>query len=130
MEIRIPETCVALSEFPVKIYFLSGGSESVEAAVKMARQYQVDSGEVQRWRVASRWNSYHGNTLGALSLTGRTGSRKPYLPLLINFPHFPPPYCVPLPLRSRDPQCGLECAKALEKMIQMEGPETISAVIL
>ena len=113
-----------------KIYFLSGGSESVEAAVKMARQYQVDSGEVQRWRVASRWNSYHGNTLGALSLTGRTGSRKPYLPMLVNFPHFPPPYCYRCPFGLAYPQCGLECAKALEKMIQMEGPETISAVIL
>ncbi len=113
-----------------KIYFLSGGSESVEAAVKMARQYHVDSGEVQRWRVASRWNSYHGNTLGALSLTGRTGSRKPYLPMLVNFPHFPPPYCYRCPFGLAYPQCGLECAKALEKMIQMEGPETISAVIL
>ena len=82
----------------------------------MARQYQVDSGEVQRWRVASRWNSYHGNTLGALSLTGRTGSRKPYLPLLINFPHFPPPYCYRCPFGLAYPQCGLECAKALEKI--------------
>jgi len=113
-----------------KIYFLSGGSESIEAAVKMARQYHFDSGEAQRWRVASRWNSYHGNTLGALSLTGRTGSRKPYLPLLVNFPHFPPPYCYRCPFGLSYPQCGLECAKALEKMIQMEGPETISAVIL
>jgi hypothetical protein len=113
-----------------KLYFLSGGSEAIEAAVKMARQYQVDSGEVQRWRVASRWNSYHGNTLGALSLTGRTGSRKPYLPLLIHFPHFPPPYCYRCPFGLAYPQCGLECAKALEKLIQMEGPETISAVIM
>ncbi len=113
-----------------KIYFLSGGSESIEAAIKMARQYHFDSGEAQRWRVASRWNSYHGNTLGALSLTGRTGSRKPYLPLLVNFPHFPPPYCYRCPFGLSYPQCGLECAKALEKMIQMEGPETISAVIL
>jgi len=113
-----------------KIYFLSGGSESVEAAVKMARQYHFDSGETQRWRVASRWNSYHGNTLGALSLTGRTGSRKPYLPLLVNFPHFPPPYCYRCPFGLSHPQCELECANALEKMIQMEGPETISAVIL
>ena len=113
-----------------KLYFLSGGSEAIEAAVKMARQYQVDSGEVHRWRVASRWNSYHGNTLGALSLTGRTGSRKPYLPLLINFPHFPPPYCYRCPFGLAYPQCGLECGKALEKLIQMEGPETISAVIM
>ncbi len=74
-----------------KIYFLSGGAESVEAATKLARQYFLESGQSQRWRVVARWHSYHGNTLGALSLTGRISMRRPYLPLLIDFPHFPPP---------------------------------------
>lgn len=113
-----------------KIYFLSGGSESVEGAIKFARQYFLESGHAQRWRVVARWHSYHGNTLGALSLTGRIGMRKPYLPLLIDFPHFPPPYCYRCPFNLSYPQCGLECAKALEQVIRMEGPETISAVIL
>ncbi|MBM4277739.1 MAG: aminotransferase class III-fold pyridoxal phosphate-dependent enzyme [Deltaproteobacteria bacterium] len=113
-----------------KIYFLSGGSESIEAAIKFARQYFLESGHTQRWRVISRWHSYHGNTLGALSLTGRIGMRKPYLPLLIDFPHFPPPYCYRCPFNLSYPQCELECAKTLEQVIQMEGPETISAVIL
>lgn len=113
-----------------KVYFLSGGSEAVETALKMARQYQADSGEAQRWRVVSRWNSYHGNTLGALSATGRTGSRRPYLPMLVNFPHIPPPYCYRCPFGLAYPGCGLECASALERTIQMEGPETISAAIL
>lgn len=113
-----------------KTYFLSGGSESVEAAIKFARQYHLESGQSQRWRVVARWHSYHGNTLGALSLTGRVGARKPYLPLLIDFPHFSPPYCYRCPFGLSYPQCGLECAKALEGVIQMEGSETISAVIL
>jgi adenosylmethionine-8-amino-7-oxononanoate aminotransferase len=113
-----------------KIYFLSGGSESIEAAIKMARQYFLESGQSQRWRVVARWHSYHGNTLGALSLTGRIGMRKPYLPLLIDFPHFPPPHCYRCPFGLSYPECGLECAKALEPVIRMEGPETISAVIL
>ncbi len=113
-----------------KIYFLSGGSESVEAAIKFARQYFLDSGHAQRWRVVARWHSYHGNTLGALSLTGRIGMRKPYLPLLNDFPHFSPPYCYRCPYNLSYPQCELECAKALEYLIQMEGVETISAVIL
>jgi adenosylmethionine-8-amino-7-oxononanoate aminotransferase len=56
--------------------------------------------------------------------------RRPYLPLLIDFPHFPPPYCYRCPFGLTYPKCELECAKALENMIQMEGPETISAVIL
>jgi len=113
-----------------KIYFLSGGSESIEAAIKFARQYFFESGEVERLRVISRCNSYHGNTLGALSLTGRVGARRPYLPLLIPFPHFPPPYCYRCPFEMTYPSCELECAKALEKLIQMEGPETISAVVI
>ena len=113
-----------------KIYFLSGGSESIEAAIKMARQYFWESGQSQRWRVVARWHSYHGNTLGALSLTGRIGMRRPYLPLLIDFPHFPPPYCYRCPFGLTYPECGLECARALESVIRMEGPETISAVIL
>jgi len=113
-----------------KIYFLSGGSEAVEAAIKLARQYYLESGQAQRWRVIARWHSYHGNTLGALSLTGRVGARKPYLPLLIDFPHFLPPYCYRCPYGLTYPECEIECAMALEKIIQMEGPETISAVIL
>ena len=113
-----------------KIYFLSGGSESIEAAIKLARQYFLESGQSQRWRVVARWHSYHGNTLGALSLTGRISMRRPYLPLLIDFPHFPPPYCYRCPFGLTYPECGLECAKVLEQVIRMEGPETISAVIL
>lgn len=113
-----------------KIYFLSGGSEAIEAAIKLARQYYLESGQSQRWRVIARWHSYHGNTLGALSLTGRIGMRRPYLPLLIDFPHFPPPYCYRCPFGLSYPECEWECAKALESVIRMEGPETISAVIL
>ncbi len=113
-----------------KIYFLSGGAESIEAAIKFARQYYLESGQSQRWRVVARWHSYHGNTLGALSLTGRIAMRRPYLPLLIDFPHFPPPYCYRCPFGLIYPPCELECAKALEQVIQMEGPETISSVIL
>jgi adenosylmethionine-8-amino-7-oxononanoate aminotransferase len=113
-----------------KIYFLSGGSEAVEAATKLARQYYLESGQSERWRVVARWHSYHGNTLGALSLTGRVGARRPYLPLLIDFPHFSAPYCYRCPFGLTCPECELECAKGLEQVIQMEGAETISAVIL
>ena len=113
-----------------KIYFLSGGSEAVEAAIKLARQYCLESNQSQRWRVVARWHSYHGNTLGALSLTGRVGARRPYLPLLMDFPHFPPPYCYRCPFGLTYPECELECGRALENVIQLEGPETITAVIL
>jgi adenosylmethionine-8-amino-7-oxononanoate aminotransferase len=113
-----------------KIYYLSGGSEAIESAIKFARQYFLEIGQPQRWRVVARWGSYHGNTLGALSLTGRLGMRKPYLPLLIHFPHFPAPYCYRCYFHLTYPNCDLACARSLEPLIQSEGPEAISAVIL
>ncbi len=69
-----------------KVYFLSGGSEAIETAVKMARQYQVERGKPEKYKVISRWTSYHGNTLGALALSGHSGRRQLYLPLML-----PPP---------------------------------------
>ncbi|MGA8005845.1 MAG: aminotransferase class III-fold pyridoxal phosphate-dependent enzyme, partial [Burkholderiales bacterium] len=75
-----------------RVYFLSGGSEAVETAVKMARQYQVDRGMPSKYKVISRWTSYHGNTLGALALGGHTGRRKYYLPLMQHTPHVAPAY--------------------------------------
>lgn len=112
-----------------KIYFLSGGSEATEAALKLTRQYHLESGNYQKYRVISRWHSYHGNTMGALSMSGKISMRKPYLPLLNDFPHIPPPYCYRCPFGKTYPQCDMECARVLEKVIELEGPETISAFI-
>ena len=112
-----------------KIYFLSGGSEATEAALKLARQYQLELGNQQRYKVVGRWYSYHGNTMGALSMCGRPSARKLYLPLLSNFSHIPPPYCYRCPFGKTYPQCNIECARILERVIELEGPETISAFI-
>jgi len=112
-----------------KIYFLSGGSEATETALKLARQYQLESGNHQRYKVIGRWHSYHGSTMGALSMCGKPSFRKLYLPLLNNFPHIPPPYCYRCPFEKIYPQCNIECARVLEKIIELEGPETISAFI-
>jgi len=112
-----------------KIYFLSGGSEATEAALKLARQYQLALGNHQRYKVIGRWHSYHGSTIGAVSMCGKPSFRKPYLPLLNNFPHIPPPYCYRCPFEKIYPQCNIECAWILEKVIELEDPETISAFI-
>jgi len=112
-----------------KIYFLSGGSEATEAAIKLARQYQLCLGNSQRYKVIGRWFSYHGSTIGALSMMGKPSFRKPYLPLLIDFPHIPAPYCYRCPFEKTYPQCNIQCARILEKTIELEGPETISAFI-
>jgi len=112
-----------------KIYFLAGGSEATEASLKLARQYHLESGNHQKYKVIGLWHSYHGDTMGALSMSGKVSMRKPFLPLLSSFPHIPPPYCYRCHFGTTYPHCDLECARILERAIELEGPETISAFI-
>ena len=112
-----------------RVYFLSGGSEAVETAVKMSRQYQVERGKPEKFKVISRWTSYHGNTLGALALSGHPGRRKIYMPLLQHTPHIQPAYCYRCPFGLRPEKCALKCAADLEKTILYEGPDSVSAFI-
>jgi adenosylmethionine-8-amino-7-oxononanoate aminotransferase len=72
------------------VYFVSGGSEAIEAALKLARQYFVEKGEPQRRRFIARRQSYHGNTLGALAIGGNAWRREPFLPLLVPAHHVSP----------------------------------------
>lgn len=112
-----------------KVYFLSGGSEAIETAIKMARQYQIERGKPSKYKVVSRWTSYHGNTLGALALSGHTGRRRHYLPLMQHTPHIAPAYCYRCPFGRMPEQCSLECALDLEKTILYEGPDSVSAFL-
>jgi adenosylmethionine-8-amino-7-oxononanoate aminotransferase len=112
-----------------RVYFLSGGSEAVETAVKLARQYQVERGKPEKYKVISRWTSYHGNTLGALALSGHTGRRRVYLPLMQHTPHIAPAYCYRCPFGLMPEKCSLECALDLEKTILYEGPDSVSAFL-
>ncbi|HDL90688.1 MAG TPA: aspartate aminotransferase family protein [Thermodesulforhabdus norvegica] len=112
-----------------RVYFLSGGSEAVEAAVKVARQYWEEIGERDRYKIISRWGSFHGNTAGALALGGNTGKRRFYHPILMHTPHIMPCYCYRCPFKKKPELCDLECADQLERTIKYEGPETIAAFI-
>ncbi len=105
-------------------YFLSSGSEAVEAAVKLARQVWVERGRSEKWKVVSRNPSYHGNTLTALSLSGREHYRKTFGPLLTDFPR------IPAPDPYRDPDGPGSTGEALEAEIRRQGPETVAAFIL
>ena len=75
-----------------RVYFVSGGSEAVEAAIKLARQYHLEKGNNKRKHVIARRQSYHGNTLGALAVGGNEWRRKQFSPLLININHIAPCY--------------------------------------
>ncbi|MBL0714261.1 MAG: aspartate aminotransferase family protein [Desulfosarcina sp.] len=112
-----------------RFYFLSSGSEAVEAAIKLARQIHLSSNRPERFRIIARHKSYHGLTLGALSAMGRTSFREPYAPMLREVLHIPPPYCFRCAYGLAYPGCGLQCAKALAYEIENAGPQTISAFL-
>jgi adenosylmethionine-8-amino-7-oxononanoate aminotransferase len=102
------------------VYFTCGGSESVETALKLARQYQVEIGQANRYQVLSRSQSYHGSTLGALSVSGNKRRREIYLPMVREFAHVGIPYCYRCHYDCTDGcrNCGEEYAAELEKAIE------------
>jgi len=113
-----------------RVFFVSGGSEATESAIKMARKYHLETGNPKKYKVISRWQSWHGNTIGALSMSGRTSWRSDYVPYLLNFPHIPPPYCYRCDYQKTYPECQLSCADELERVVRQEGSEYISAFIV
>jgi adenosylmethionine-8-amino-7-oxononanoate aminotransferase len=102
------------------VYFTCGGSESVETALKLARQYQVEIGQTQRHQVLSRRQSYHGSTLGALSVSGNRRRREMYLPMVREFEHIGMPYCYRCAYDCTDGcrNCGQQYAAELERAIE------------
>jgi adenosylmethionine-8-amino-7-oxononanoate aminotransferase len=116
------------------VYLGSNGSEAVETAIKMARQYHRQSPHPKdhhRYKIISLRNSYHGVSYGALNTSGLEIDAAKFGPLLPGFLQIEPPYCYRCPYERRDyPDCGLACADALEKTIQSEGAETVAAFIM
>jgi len=102
------------------VYFTCGGSESIETALKLARQYQVEIGQPRRHQILSRHQSYHGSTLGALSVSGNKRRREIYLPMVREFPHIGMPYCYRCSYDCKDGcrNCGQEYAAELERVIE------------
>ena len=111
-----------------RVYLVSGGSEAMEAALKLARQYFVEKGETGRGRLIARKQSYHGNTMGALSAGGNEWRRAQFGPLLIDMSHIDPCYAYRL---KRDDESledyGLRAANLLEEELLRVGPENVMA---
>jgi len=112
-----------------RVWFTSGGSEATETAIKLARQYWVERGQPSRTRIVSRWQSYHGSTLGALALSGNLRRRAIYAPLLPEWGHIAPCYCYRCPLGLTFPDCRVACADELEKLLTDVGPQSVAAFI-
>ncbi|MGI9317762.1 MAG: aspartate aminotransferase family protein [bacterium] len=113
-----------------RVYFVSGGSEAVEAAIKLARQYFLEKGEGSRYKVIARHQSYHGNTLGALAAGGNMWRRKPFEPLMAETSHICPCYAYREQWEGEsDVDYGLRAANALEQEILRNGAEHVMAFI-
>jgi hypothetical protein len=112
-----------------RIYPVSGGSEAVETAIKMARTYHLAHGRTGRVTVIGRRSSYHGNTLGALDASGKEPLRKPYTPLLGRFLHAPAAYEYRCENPVHPSGCGAWHAAELDRMIGSYEPDTIAAFI-
>jgi len=113
-----------------KVFFVSGGSEAVESAIKVARQYVIAIDQPQRWKVISRYPSYHGATLGALALTGYAPMSAPFDPMMRQMPKIPAPRAYLDGLDPSDTATGHHYADMLEAQILAEGPETVMAFIV
>jgi adenosylmethionine-8-amino-7-oxononanoate aminotransferase len=112
-----------------RVYFCSGGSEANETAIKLARQYFLERGQPERFRVASRRQSYHGSTLGAMAMSGNMARRAPYQPLLPEWGHIDPCFCRHCPLGLQFPECKLACADELETLLRDDHARSIAAFI-
>jgi adenosylmethionine-8-amino-7-oxononanoate aminotransferase len=112
-----------------RVYFTSGGSEATDTALKLARQYWLERGESKRFRVISRLQSYHGSTLGALSVSGNVRRREPFAPMLPEWGHIPPCYCYRCPYGLRYPECNVECAVELNRILERDGSDDVAAFI-
>ena len=112
------------------VYFTSGGSESIETALKLARQYQVEIGETKRHQVLSRQQSYHGSTLGALSVSGNKRRREIYLPMVRESAHIGMPYCYRCAFDCTDGcrNCGQQYAMELDRAIEESNGEAAGFV--
>jgi adenosylmethionine-8-amino-7-oxononanoate aminotransferase len=113
-----------------RVFYVSGGSEAVESAMKLCRQYFYNRGEGSRYLFISRAPSYHGSTLGALALTSYVPLEIPFRQMVQSYPKIPAPYCYRCAYHKEYPHCDLQCARTLETTILEQGPENVAAFVV
>jgi adenosylmethionine-8-amino-7-oxononanoate aminotransferase len=118
-----------LPDHLTRVHLSSGGSEAADAAIRLARMYQIAIGQDTRWKIIGRVPSYHGATALTLAAGGHTARQKGFEPYAPHFPKVPAPYALRSPLGRNHPDEDIRCAKALEETILSEGPETVAAFL-
>src|SRR5215203_942972 len=112
------------------VKFQTGGSEVTEAAIKISRQYHRLTGHPGKYKVISRYLSWHGSTLGSLSASGLKSRKTVNEPLAPGFIHVFPPTCYRCPFGKTYPSCEITCASLVESVIEMEDPATVAAIMV
>lgn len=112
-----------------RTWFACTGSDANDDAIRLARQYFVESGKSSKYQIIGRWRGFHGNTISAAGVSGITGRRSIYQPMYVDSPHIFPAFCYRCSYEQTYPSCNLLCARALESLIRQEGPETVAAFI-
>jgi adenosylmethionine-8-amino-7-oxononanoate aminotransferase len=112
-----------------RVYFTSGGSEATETAIKLVRQFHLEKGQPARHRILSRRQSYHGSTLGAMTVSGNVARRAPYQPMLAEWGHIAPCFCYHCPFEKTFPQCQLACADDLDSMLGGNNSDSAAAFV-
>ncbi len=112
------------------VKFQCGGAEVTEAAIKLARQYHRLTGSPGKYKIISRYLSWHGSTLGALSASGLKSRKTVNEPLAPGFLHVFPPTCYRCPFGKNCPDCGITCATIVESVLDMEDPDTVAAIMV
>jgi adenosylmethionine-8-amino-7-oxononanoate aminotransferase len=112
------------------VKFQCGGSEVTEAAIKLSRQYHRLTGNPGKYKVISRYLSWHGSTMGSLSASGLKSRKTVNEPLAPGFLHVFPPTCYRCPFGKSYPDCGITCASLVNDVIEMEDPDTVAAVMV
>ncbi len=112
-----------------RIWFSCTGTDAVDDAARLARQYVVAAGKPSKSLIVSRWQGFHGNNLAVAGFHGHTFRRRVYFPMYVNMPHIPPAYCYRCPFELTPQTCRLKCARELETAIRQHGPENVAAFI-
>jgi len=112
-----------------RVYFTSGGSEATETAIKLARQYFLERKQNSRYRIVSRKQSYHGSTLGAMSVSGNIARKAPYAPMIQEWGHVAPCFCYHCPFDKTFPDCHVACADDLDIFLKANDASSVAAFI-
>ena len=112
------------------VKFECGGAEVIEAAIKLARQYHKLTGSPGKYKIISRYQSWHGSTLAALSASGLKSRKTVNEPMAPGFVHVFPPTCYRCPFGKSYPDCGITCATIVGDVVEMEDPATVAAILV